>query len=421
MPPQQPDVILVGAGLAGLACARDLAGRGLRPLVLEASSRVGGRIVTDTIDGFRIDRGFQVLLTSYPEARRTFDFAALELASFRSGALVRRGGRNHRVSDPWRAPWRAFQTLAAPFVSFGDGLRLAQLRRLCVQAPHTAPDGSARAWLEALGFSSQLREAFLRPFFSGVTLEPQLEVPARRFARLFGWFSTGTAALPANGMQALPEQLAAGLPEGALRTSASVAGLDATSVTLASGERWEASAVVVATDGRSAARLLQGSENKGPQLELKFTGTTGLAFAAPASPVPGGLLHLCGDGKAAGPVVHVSVPSDVHPSYAPADQALVVATCTGVPAESDEALEAAVRHQLRGWYGAEVDAWRLLRLERIPDALPLLDDPVAPLARPAGGPFVCGDHTQDPSIQGTLESARRTAEAVSAKLAAIRA
>ena len=417
----QPDVILVGAGLAGLACARDLASRGLRPLVLEASPRVGGRIVTDTVDGFRIDRGFQVLLTSYPEARGTFDFGALELASFRSGALVRRGGRNYRVSDPWRAPWRAAQTLAAPFVSFGDGLRLAKLRRLCVRAPHTAPDGSARAWLEQLGLRSQLREAFLRPFFSGVTLEPQLEVPARRFARLFGWFSTGTAALPLNGMQALPEQLAAGLPEGALRTNASVASLDATSVTLASGERWEASAVVVATDGRSAARLLGGSESSSHHLEPSYTGTTGLAFAAPASPIPGGLLHLRGDGPQTGPVVHVSVPSDVQPSLAPAGQALVVATCVGVSAESDEELEAAVRHQLRDWYGGAVDSWRLLRLERIPDALPLLDDPVTPRTLPPGGPFVCGDHTQDPSIQGTLESAHRTAEAVSTQLAAIRA
>lgn len=416
----QPDVILVGAGLAGLACARDLASRGLHPLVLEASPRIGGRIATDTVDGFRIDRGFQVLLTSYPEARRTFDFGALELASFRSGALVRQGGRNHQVSDPWRAPWRAIQTLTAPFVSFADGLRLAKLRRVCVNAPHTAPDGSARAWLQALGFSQALREAFLRPFFSGVTLEPELEVPARRFARLFGWFSTGTAALPANGMQALPEQLAEGLPEGAVRTNASVASLDATSVTLASGERREASAVVVATDGRSAARLFPSVANQSRLTEPIYTGTTGLAFAAPASPIPGGLLHLRGDGPEAGPVVHVSVPSDVQPGFAPEGQALVVATCVGVPAETDEALETAVRHQLRGWYGAAVDSWRLLRLERIPDALPLLDDPLAPFALPPGGPFVCGDHTQDPSIQGTLESAHRTAEAVSGQLAATR-
>ena len=108
------DVVIIGAGLAGLCCARELTRQGRNCLLLEASDRVGGRVRTEIVDGFRIDRGFQVLLTSYPEARAVLDFDALQLHEFLPGALVRYGGKFHELTDPWRRPFAALKSLASP-------------------------------------------------------------------------------------------------------------------------------------------------------------------------------------------------------------------------------------------------------------------------------------------------------------------
>ena len=121
-------VAIVGAGLAGLACARTLARAGRACRVLEASNGVGGRVRTDTVDGFRLDRGFQVLLTAYPECRAVFDYGALDLRAFLPGADVRAGGRTSRIVDPWRDPKAALATALAPVGTLADKARIARLR-----------------------------------------------------------------------------------------------------------------------------------------------------------------------------------------------------------------------------------------------------------------------------------------------------
>ena len=407
-----PDVIVVGAGLAGLCCARELDAAGLDVLVLERGDAPGGRVRTDEVDGFLLDRGFQVLLTAYPEARRVLDYGRLGLRPFESGALIRRGERFTRIADPFRYPLKALESLRDAPGSILDKLRVARLRsrlsRFSLNEVLTAPQVTTAEALRREGFSPALVDAFFRPFLGGIFLDPSLETSSRLFAFVFKLFSEGEAVLPAGGMQAIPQQLAGSLPEAALRFGATVESAGPGEVVLAGGERLTASAVVVAADGPEAARLTGAIEAPAPRA------VTTIHYAAERSPVGEPVLVL--DGDAHGPVNDLCVPSDVAPSYAPPGAALVSATVLGIPPLSDEAIDRAVREQLRGWFGAQVDGWRLLRVLRIPFALPA--QPPAVLAsaeRPVRlreGLFVCGDHRDTASSQGAMVSGRRAAAAV---------
>ena len=254
------DAIIVGAGLAGLACACDLHEKGLSILVLEASDAVGGRARTDHFDGFVLDRGFQVLLTAYPEAQKMFDYDALRLQRFENGALVRSGGKFHHLADPWRTPSRAFQTALAPVGSVSDKLKIAQLRRHVNRSSldriFDAPETSTSDFLRRFGFSPVVTERFFHPFLSGIFLENKLVTSSRMFEFVFRMFAEGDAALPARGMGAMSEQLASRLPAGSLRLNSRVMTIEAGGITLDSGQSIPARSVVVATDFVSAAALI---------------------------------------------------------------------------------------------------------------------------------------------------------------------
>lgn len=417
-------VLVVGAGLAGLACARELHRRGVPVQVVEASDGVGGRVRTDRHEGFLLDRGFQVLLAGYPEAQRQLDLVSLDLRPFYPGALVRRGGGQLKVADPRRHPIAALGALRGGLATPGDGAAMARLlwqsRASVVHGLAAVDDGDAQTALQALrgaGISSGLLDGFLRPFLTGITLDPDLEVSAR-FARfVLGSFLAGPTAVPAAGMQAIPDQLAAGLPDGCVRLGARAARVDDDGVTLAGGVRIDAAAVVVAVEGPAAARLLPGLPDPGG------VGTIAMWFDAPSSPTGGRpLLVLDGDGGDGALVNNVAVLSDVAPGYAPAGRALVNASIPdgrGTDLD-DEALDGVVRAQLRGWFGEQVTAWRRLRVDRIAHAQPrqlpgTLDPPQRPVRR-RDGLWVCGDHRDTASINGALASGRRTGVEVAVAL-----
>ena len=406
------DVLVVGAGLAGLCCARELERHGVDVQVLDRADAIGGRVRTDEVDGFLLDRGFQVLLTSYPEVRRTLDLERLSPRPFYAGALVRYGGRFSRFADPVRHPLAAARSMREGPGTAADKLRIARLRRKLSRHSLNELLGAPQVTtLEALRrerFSRQMVDGFFRPYLGGIFLDRSLETSSRLFAFVFKLFAEGQAALPAAGMQALPRQLAESLPEAAVRLRATVESVDRDGVTLAGGERLDAGAVVVATEGPEAARLTAAVEAPAGR------GTTCLYFAADRSPVGEPVLVLDGEGR--GPVNDLCVPSDVAPSYAPPGAALVSASVLGIPPLREDALEAAVRAQLHGWFGAQVDGWRRLRVYRIPFALPARPPAAfATAERPPrlpGGLFVCGDHRGAPSIQGAMVSGRRAADAV---------
>jgi phytoene dehydrogenase-like protein len=406
------DVIIVGAGLAGLCCARRLGQSGREYLILEASDGIGGRVRTDEVNGFRLDRGFQVLLSAYPEARRTLDYDALDLRPFYAGALVRRAGAFHRVADPWRHPWDALRGAFSPIGTVPDKLRVARLRRRVLRADLDAlfasPNTSSFEFLRSFGFSTNMIDRFFRPFFGGVFLESELSTSSRMLQFVFRMFASGPAMLPAEGMGAIPGQLAGPLPRERIRLEAEVVSIDGTTVTFASGEQLRAGTIVVATEGLAAARLIEGLEPPNART------VTCLYFASEKPPVEEPILVLNADRQ--GPVNNLCVPSNVAPAYAPPGGSLVSATVLGTPKSADAELERQVRDQLAGWFGSAVAGWEHLRTYRISNALPEIEPRWAPgpdrpiEVRP--GVHVCGDHRENPSIQGAMASGRRSAEQI---------
>ena len=408
--PSHCEVVIVGAGLAGLAAARALGRAGRDTVVLEASDGVGGRVRTDVVDGFRLDRGFQVLLTAYPELALQFDVDALDLRVFDPGAVVWDGHALHVVGDPIRRPSTMFSTATAPIGSILDKLRLlrqrVRLTRTSAADLLRQQDTSTLVALRSEGFSERIIDCFFRPLVGGIQLDPTLGTSRRVFDVVLASLLEGEVAVPAQGMGAIPEQLAAGLAPQTIHLHRRVAEVTPRSVTTVDGSRVTADRVIVATDGPSASALAGTAA-------VESNAATCVWYAAEASPVEGHAIVL--DGTGAGPALNIVPMSNVAPEYAPAGRSLIAAACPGMAAPD---VESAVRLQLRRIWGEQVMSWRHLRTDVIPHGQPRQYPPFSP-KKPIeldGGLFVCGDHRDTASIQGALHSGRRCGEAVVASL-----
>jgi phytoene dehydrogenase-like protein len=421
------EVIVIGAGLAGLSCTLSLEAAGVPVTLLEASDAPGGRVRTDMVEGFLLDRGFQVMLTAYPEARRLLDYSALQPKNFRPGALVWHGGKFHRFADPFRNPTGAARFLLDPIVPLTDKLRVATLRTQVQRGTcgelFARPERTTRDYLQAVPFSADIIERFFAPFFGGVFLEQELVTSSRFFEFLFRMFSTGDTAVPAAGMQQIPLQLAAKLQTGTLVTGARVRKVTRATqsfeVEMERGEKLEARAVVLAVAGNEGNSLLAGVGGWSVPEVRAWNQTTAFYYAAPQAPVSEPILLLNGEGRSAGPVNNLAVMSAVSPAYAPAGAHLIMASVVGEAPGEDAALarlDGDVRAHLKKWFGSAPDAWQLLRAYSLPHALPQqrhAEWEQAPVRLGgSGGVYMCGDYRETASIQGALASGRRAAEAV---------
>lgn len=400
--PARAEVVVVGAGLAGLSAAVRLAGAGCDVHVVEAGGHAGGRLASERIDGFVVDRGFQVLNTGYPRVAADLDVAALRMGWFWPGAVLRAEGRAHRVVDPRRHPATAPATLRAPI---GSLLAKGAIAAYSAQAGYAPvprllrqPETTAEVRLRAAGVGERALERFFRPFLAGVLLESDLATSSRYLDLLWRSFARGRIGLPAGGMQSVGEQLAARLAPERLHLHLRVSRVTGGEVATAGGPV-RADAVVVATDPGTAAALLPGLGATAPRQV-----TTHL-HVLPESPWRDPLIVL---GTPGGRLVNSVVLTDAQPAYSPDGRALVASSTL------EPTAEAQVREEVARLHGVAATDLAHLTSVTVPGAQPAALPPLQ-LRRPVDlgeGLYVCGDHRDTPSIQGAMASGARAARAV---------
>lgn len=401
--PSEPDVAIVGGGVAGLSCARYLDESGIDWVLLEASDRLGGRVKTDLFKGFKLDHGFQVLLTAYPELPALLDLERLEPGSFISGARIRFGDKFHTYADPLRVPRHALSTILSPVGTIKDKIALGMLKwRLQKESMEVSEAASSRStldYLHDLNFSNEMIDRFFRPFFGGIFLEKELSTPYAMFEFVFSMFSSGLAALPADGIQAVATEISRDLDHQRLFANSAVEALENHQLIMESGGHIKPRFVVIAANWVDASRLL----GKEPLIESHPVSCH--YFSVPESEGDSKWLYL--NGEARGLINNLCFPSAIVRSYAPEDRHLLSVTTL----DAQETNIEEIKKELVKWFGEKAQEWQFLKSYSIRQALPRLNSILLSKSRSQidEAIYSCGDYTANPSLNGALMSGRLAA------------
>ena len=401
----QHPVLIVGGGMAGLACAMTLQQAGVPFLLFEQDEKVGGRVQTDEFDGYRLDRGFQVLLTAYPEAKRFLDYEKLELRKCYPGSRVWYKDKFHQVSDPFRHPLDGVCSVFNPIGSFWDKVKVGMLRLGLLSTRSMEDTLSTREALAELGYSEAMIDRFWKPFMRGVFLENELSTSVRKFEETFSLFAKGDTVLPRLGIGAIPKQMAKRLPEDSIFLKQEVKKVGECSLVTSDGKEWQGRAVVLATEEPVANRLLR---LKQPNRE--WNSVDCLYFSLPEKELPctSPILHL--DGSGTGPINNLTFLSTLS-DCAPTGRALASASVIGKKEMGIDQVVELANQQLSSWFGERAKKWDFLRAYRIRHAVPNCDC-VPDLETKKNGVYRCGDYLGLPSIDSAMRSGRLVAESI---------
>lgn len=421
----QSPIVIIGGGLAGLACAGILIRHNQPVRLFEASDRLGGRVRTDIVEGYRIDRGFQVVPEAYPALSEVIAVAEIGPCRFESGAIIWDGHTRHRLENPLQEPKHLLNRVRSHAVPLVDLARLAKLAAHCRMADWTTAAAasvtregsqSARELFEEYGFSDAFMTRFAQPFWGGISLDPTLSLSAGPVLFTLKMFTQGAAIVPTEGMQALPEAMALRHPDGMTRLNTTVERIviehgQATGV-VAAGETVAASAVVVATE-ELAARTLTGFD----AIPTEGIGCTTVYLAGMREPGIGKTLLLNGSGF--GGVNHIAPLSNVAPSYAPPGKHLIAAVLLDTPelrGRGPESLDQQARADVVRMLGHGIEDWEVIITVRTPFAQ-FRQSPgfVAHLPRNRTGIpglYLAGEYTVDASINGAIQSGVNSAHAI---------
>jgi phytoene dehydrogenase-like protein len=383
-------ILIVGGGIAGLQAANILHQNNADFILFEKQGCLGGRVSSIQKDGFILDRGFQVLQTSYPEVQRSLDLSALNLSFFESGAMI----KGQLFFNPLRRP---FELFSSDILTFRDVFSLARIW-FRLQGNVSALDGNKQTTqelIESYSFSNRFKNEFLIPFFQGVFLQESLTQPASLFFYYLQQFLYGNAAIPAGGMQAIPDQMASWLPIEKLKLNQEITALDSKSITLKTGEVIDGEAVILAVDLPVVAKLLK-SDFSGTLSSKTFYFSAKISVKQPA------LLRLVGEKH----LLHFTCLTDVNPGLAPKGKSLYSAT--SLTESSEKEVKAALEKQLPGQKLTFIASFD------IPHSLQLVDGYEA-IKKSSNGIVLAGDYLEFPSLQGALYSGRKAAEEILAR------
>ena len=407
----KPKITIIGAGIAGLTAAVYLYKKGFDIQILESAERAGGRIKTDFVEGFRLDRGFQVLLTEYPETKSLLDYEKLNLKRFLPGATVLYDGGQFEIADPFRRPSALFATLFAPVGSIKDKINTLFLKnkllKISISEIFNQKETNTNLHLKNYGFSSKIIDRFYKPFFSGIFLENNLETSGNMFDFVMKMFSEGDTAVPALGMEEIPKQLVAMLPKNAIQYNMKVLKIENNTIICENGKVFETDKIIIATEATGFAR------NYIPKNKQNFRQVTNVYFEANIAPTKKAVVVLNAS-KNRKWVNNLTVVSNISEQYAPKNKVLIAVSLNGITDVSDEILAQNIKGELNSWYGNQVNGWRMLKTYRINYALPNQEQVKNELSetdlRINENLFICGDHLMNGSINAAMKSGRLVAE-----------
>jgi phytoene dehydrogenase-like protein len=401
-------VVIIGAGVAGLIAAQHLEKEGLSPLIIESTDRLGGRLKTENIGGFLLDKGFQIVLSDYPEVQNYLNLEALQVAPFDPGAIIFHKGKRFLIADPIRKPIHALQTLFAPIGTPKDKWLILKLRKLVSkQSPEmifTQSKESTLSFLKQFGFSTRIIDRFFKPFFTGIFLTETLQVSSAMFKYVFQLFSSGKTVLPANGIEAVPQQIAQKLSKTSFLLNEKVVAINDHQIQLASGSIISAKAIIIAADPAPMVKQLINQE-------IKFYQTTNYYFKIPESILKRATLGIVADHQST--INSFFEPTLVQKQYSNTGENLFSVSLKPnliTQPTIDEIIE-----ELAGLTNKPKHFFEFIHSFTINKALPIIN-PLKYSLSPTevklkAGIFLAGDYLLYPSLDAAMKSGRIAAQA----------
>lgn len=402
--------VIIGGGISGLTCAKYLNEKGYNFMLLEGSDALGGRVRTDKVDGFLLDRGFQILLTNYPEAKKILNYNNLDLKYFGSGALIKAEKGFMKMENPFRNKM-AYLTMAFSSVgTLSDKLKIRKFANELSEIPDdeffNMEATDTLTFLRNYGWSEKMINNFFKPFYGGVFLENDLLTSSNFFQFTFKQFFKGDAAIPAEGIQAIPEQIAEMLPRNCIRKNARVKGFEGNQIFLDGGEVITAGRIVLATDPKSSDKLL-GETN-----ERTYNITTCTYFSAETSPLKGQKFIALNPNRR-GAVHNICVPSDISSHYGNEGKSLISVSTQGLEKLDERNLTNKIKLELFDWFGPSVNVWKHLKTYHIPESLvQYRAESIHQNSKLGDNLYRCGDYLAYPSLNAAMQTGREVAQMI---------
>ena len=393
--------IVVGAGISGLSCALELEKNGYQVQILEKENHPGGRVHSDIVDGYILNRGFQVLQTGYPETKRLLDYKKLELCNLDPEVWIMNNNKIKKLYDPIQNPSNLLKAAFSNVGTFQDKLRLLQLRQSTTSRSTNKifqeNEITSLEQIKNYGFSDLIINEFFKPLFGGAFLDNELDTTSRMFNFVYKIFSIAPIAIPKYGMKSIPEQLEAKL-ESKISFNTDVVRLDNKNVFL-ENETLSADAIVLAANHDSAKKLIPSIE------EISWNSTSCYYFIADSPPFSSKVVLLNGNNR--GEINNIFVPTNISKAYSPNNKSIISVSTIGLNNN-----EAKIRNELNNWFGNQTEDWKLLHTYHIEKALPRMSVPSVSHSQYVNGIHMCGDYLASSSIHGSMYSGRMTANQI---------